>query len=253
MNELELVARLRKMSGRPRGGVVRGIGDDCAVFRPRAGEDLLLKTDQLIEGVHFPASMKPEAVGERALARALSDIAAGAEGGKCADYRFEAVPIGRRIAPQSIERACHQPVRQQDVDIRFIKGDEPERHLSEELDENPAEAEHDDRSKLRIDAQAQDPFDPGGLIRLDQESIERDVRPRPRHAFDDQVAGGCCIGRGHYREYDAAGIGLMGEGARHGLHRDGEAHRRGGIGGGGGRRDRPSGGGGDTDLAEQRL
>jgi len=83
MNELELVARLRKMSGRPRGGVVRGIGDDCAVFRPRAGEDLLLKTDQLIEGVHFPASMKPEAVGERALARALSDIAAAGGEPRC--------------------------------------------------------------------------------------------------------------------------------------------------------------------------
>jgi thiamine-monophosphate kinase len=86
MNELELVERLRKMSGigrNTRGGVVRGIGDDCAVFRPKAGEDLLLKTDQLIEGIHFPKNMRPETIGERALARALSDIAAAGGDPRC--------------------------------------------------------------------------------------------------------------------------------------------------------------------------
>jgi thiamine-monophosphate kinase len=83
MNELELVARLRRMSGRARASVIRGIGDDCAVFRPKAGEDLLLKTDQLIEGIHFPKSMRPEVIGERALARALSDIAAAGGDPRC--------------------------------------------------------------------------------------------------------------------------------------------------------------------------
>jgi thiamine-monophosphate kinase len=82
MNELALVDRLRGLSGKGR-GVIRGIGDDCAVFRPKTGEDLLLKTDQLIEGVHFPKSMRPEAVGERALARALSDIAAAGGDPRC--------------------------------------------------------------------------------------------------------------------------------------------------------------------------
>jgi thiamine-monophosphate kinase len=84
MNELELVERLRKMSGKDRrSGVVRGIGDDCAVFRPKANEDLLLKTDQLIEGVHFSRTMPPERIGERALARALSDIAAAGGDPRC--------------------------------------------------------------------------------------------------------------------------------------------------------------------------
>jgi thiamine-monophosphate kinase len=82
MNELELVERLRKISGRGR-GVIRGIGDDCAVFRPMPGGDLLLKTDQLIEGVHFRKSMRPEMIGERALARALSDIAAAGGDPRC--------------------------------------------------------------------------------------------------------------------------------------------------------------------------
>ena len=77
MNELALVDRLRGMKG------VSGIGDDCAVFRPKAGEDLLLKTDQLIEGIHFPKTMRAETVGERALARALSDIAAAGGDPRC--------------------------------------------------------------------------------------------------------------------------------------------------------------------------
>jgi thiamine-monophosphate kinase len=77
MNEVELVEwiRARAASLKCR-ELVLGIGDDCAVFRPRAGQDLLFKTDPLIEGVHFTSSMGAEAVGERALARSLSDIAA---------------------------------------------------------------------------------------------------------------------------------------------------------------------------------
>jgi thiamine-monophosphate kinase len=77
MNELALIDRLRMMDG------VSGIGDDCAVFRPKATEDLLLKTDQLIEGVHFLKTMRPEAIGERALARPLSDIAAAGGNPRC--------------------------------------------------------------------------------------------------------------------------------------------------------------------------
>jgi thiamine-monophosphate kinase len=87
MNELEIVDYLRnitrKMTGRAGRGVIRGIGDDCAVFRPKAGEDLLLKTDQLIEGIHFPKTMPAARVGERALARALSDIAAAGGDPRC--------------------------------------------------------------------------------------------------------------------------------------------------------------------------
>ncbi len=60
--------------------VVHGIGDDCAVFRPRAGEDLVFTTDFLIEDVHFLRSHRAGDVGHKALARGLSDLAAmGAE------------------------------------------------------------------------------------------------------------------------------------------------------------------------------
>lgn len=77
MNEVELVEWIRKHAASPKcRELVLGIGDDCAIFRPRAGEDLLFKTDPVIEGVHFTAAMPASAVGERALARSLSDIAA---------------------------------------------------------------------------------------------------------------------------------------------------------------------------------
>ena len=75
MNELELVEWIGRMAGGAPGLIV-GIGHDCAVYRPRPGEDVLLKSDQSIEGVHFRSGLAPAAVGERALARALSDIAA---------------------------------------------------------------------------------------------------------------------------------------------------------------------------------
>jgi thiamine-monophosphate kinase len=52
-----------------------GVGDDCAVLRDR-GRFLLLKTDAVVEGVHFRADAPPALIGRKALARALSDIAA---------------------------------------------------------------------------------------------------------------------------------------------------------------------------------
>ena len=49
VSERKLIERIsRKLEPRPGSGVVLGIGDDCAVFRPRgAGEDLLFTTDLL--------------------------------------------------------------------------------------------------------------------------------------------------------------------------------------------------------------
>ena len=58
-------------------GVVRGVGDDCAVLEAGEGRAWLVTVDQQIEGVHFLAGVAtPEDVGHKALAVSLSDIAA---------------------------------------------------------------------------------------------------------------------------------------------------------------------------------
>ncbi len=75
MNELEIIERLRRINT-PSKDVALGIGDDCAIYRPRAGEELLFTTDQMIEDVHFTRAQSAASIGERALARSLSDIAA---------------------------------------------------------------------------------------------------------------------------------------------------------------------------------
>ncbi|QQY10092.1 MAG: thiamine-phosphate kinase [Candidatus Xiphinematobacter sp.] len=57
--------------------VLVGIGDDCAVVKcPRAGKLFLLKTDCVIEGVHFKRDTPAVWVGWKALCRAISDVAA---------------------------------------------------------------------------------------------------------------------------------------------------------------------------------
>jgi len=57
--------------------VVLGPGDDCAVIGgPRDRVWQLLKTDCVIEGIHFTRDTEPKRVGWKALCRAISDIAA---------------------------------------------------------------------------------------------------------------------------------------------------------------------------------
>jgi thiamine-monophosphate kinase len=58
--------------------VILGIGDDCAIYRPRgSADDLLFTADMFIEGVHFlRETHKPAVAGRKALVRSLSDVAA---------------------------------------------------------------------------------------------------------------------------------------------------------------------------------
>jgi thiamine-monophosphate kinase len=81
IGEFGLIARVeraaRRAGGAAGGGVVLGIGDDAAVLRLRAGEDVAVTTDALVEDVHFRWATEPaEALGRRAMAAALSDLAA---------------------------------------------------------------------------------------------------------------------------------------------------------------------------------
>jgi len=56
--------------------VIKGIGDDAAVLPYNKKEYLLLTTDMLAEDVHFTRRMAPEAIGHKALACNISDVAA---------------------------------------------------------------------------------------------------------------------------------------------------------------------------------
>ena len=64
-------------SARLERGLKLGIGDDAALVAIKSGHDLILTTDMSIEDIHFSHQLHPaEAVGHRALARSLSDVAA---------------------------------------------------------------------------------------------------------------------------------------------------------------------------------
>lgn len=74
--EWDLIEYLQRRAGRGR-GVRVGIGDDAAVLEGDAREDWVVTTDLMIEDVHFLRQAQPaRAVGHKALARSLSDIAA---------------------------------------------------------------------------------------------------------------------------------------------------------------------------------
>ncbi|CAN7213888.1 thiamine-phosphate kinase [Trinickia sp. LjRoot230] len=83
LSEFSLIDRF--FASRARRGTstaVLGIGDDCALIEPRApnapdaGELLAVSTDMLVQGRHFLPDVDPQALGHKALAVNLSDLAA---------------------------------------------------------------------------------------------------------------------------------------------------------------------------------
>jgi len=76
-SEEDFIAWIRRRTPRRAEGLTLGIGDDAALVAVPPGHELILTTDMSIEGVHFTSTLHPpRAVGHRALARSLSDIAA---------------------------------------------------------------------------------------------------------------------------------------------------------------------------------
>nr|WP_220128006.1 thiamine-phosphate kinase [Halomonas kenyensis] len=84
-SEFELIARhFTPAAPGPDAGVPLGVGDDCALLAPRPGLQLAVSVDTSVAGVHFPADAPADAIGHRALAVSLSDLAAmGAESRWC--------------------------------------------------------------------------------------------------------------------------------------------------------------------------
>lgn len=76
MAEFDLIELLRQRCAHSRADVRLGIGDDAAVVGVPAGSELVVCTDTMVAGVHFPFDTDPADIGWKALAVNLSDLAA---------------------------------------------------------------------------------------------------------------------------------------------------------------------------------
>ncbi|HED14610.1 MAG TPA: thiamine-phosphate kinase [Gammaproteobacteria bacterium] len=77
MDEFDLIARiLQHFVEAPQLGVVLGPGDDAALLQPTPGSRLVVSTDMLLSGVHFPTDTGPQDIAYKALMVNLSDLAA---------------------------------------------------------------------------------------------------------------------------------------------------------------------------------
>lgn len=78
--ELSEFGLIRRYFTRQARQAILGVGDDCALLGARPGHELAISTDMLVAGRHFFADAEPRALGHKALAVNLSDLAAmGAE------------------------------------------------------------------------------------------------------------------------------------------------------------------------------
>lgn len=122
MGEFELIRHYFAAAACARAGgdVVLGIGDDCALLAVPAGEQLVISTDTVVAGVHFPDPCDPCLLGQRALAVSTSDLAA-----------MGATPIGFTLAlslpaaePGWLEAFAHGlDTMAAACDMRLIGGD----------------------------------------------------------------------------------------------------------------------------------
>lgn len=101
--ELALIRLIRQRAPAVSRGEVRlGIGDDCALLRPRRGEEFAVTTDLSIAGRHFHLQTHPpESIGHRAIARGLSDLAAM---GARPVAAFVSLAVPRRLAGEWTRR-----------------------------------------------------------------------------------------------------------------------------------------------------
>jgi thiamine-monophosphate kinase len=76
VSERDLIARVQQRLAPPPAWLLVGIGDDAAVVEPERNRVEVLTVDALVDGVHFDrAFVPPDAIGHRALAVNLSDLA----------------------------------------------------------------------------------------------------------------------------------------------------------------------------------
>ncbi len=77
MDEFELIRQYFSDLGQDSSGCVElGVGDDCAIVSPPAGQQLVFSIDTLVEGTHFLPGTPPQQIATRLLGATLSDLAA---------------------------------------------------------------------------------------------------------------------------------------------------------------------------------
>jgi thiamine-monophosphate kinase len=77
LSEAALIARIRERLAPPPPWLAVGIGDDAAVVEPERNRLEVFSVDAIVEGIHFDRRFSPpDAIGHRALAVNLSDLAA---------------------------------------------------------------------------------------------------------------------------------------------------------------------------------
>lgn len=118
IGEFGFIDRIAPLGDIRRTGVVKGIGDDCAVLEYDESEYQLVTTDLLVERVHFRMDWTtPEQLGSKALAVNLSDIAAC--GGVPYDA-FVSLVVPDRIEVEWLEalyRGMSETAREFDVNL----------------------------------------------------------------------------------------------------------------------------------------
>ncbi|MEA2348063.1 MAG: thiamine-monophosphate kinase [Thermoleophilaceae bacterium] len=99
MAELDLIAAIRRLLPDPGPDLLRGPGDDAAVVRTSGLS--VTSVDTVVEGVHFDLDVvSPADVGHRALAAALSDLAAM---GAAAKQAYVALVVPPHLSAQDAE------------------------------------------------------------------------------------------------------------------------------------------------------
>ncbi|MEE4165045.1 MAG: thiamine-phosphate kinase [Desulfocapsaceae bacterium] len=100
--ERDIIRFIQQASKKTYQGLVHGIGDDCAVIDPSAGEQLVVTTDMLVEDIHFLRDLHPPyELGRKSIAVNISDIAA--MGGKPM-YVFISVAIPVSIGKKWLQQ-----------------------------------------------------------------------------------------------------------------------------------------------------
>ncbi|MBI4226933.1 MAG: thiamine-monophosphate kinase [Candidatus Omnitrophica bacterium] len=121
LGEFGLIQRLAKrLKVGP--GVIRGVGDDCAVVEGPPMWYHLLTCDLLVDGVHFRVDRaKPEQIGWKALACSVSDIAAM---GGLPQFALVALGVPRGCAVERLEKVYAGMQRMADTcGVSVVGGD----------------------------------------------------------------------------------------------------------------------------------